>query len=184
MGHPSHRRGGRAGVSLALVVSVVCAFALGWLAATLLAAMTAAPTSHVATSAAPSPAAPAPAPSAGGSPPSAGAVVPVGFAQPAMTPAGLEVTSVLTKVKGGVDVTLVARNRVDHPVAVDTASLGPHEVTFRGAPVPMQMPQRTKTLVPGEALVYSCRVTLPDMNVGQLSFTVAGVPISGPAAGD
>jgi hypothetical protein len=36
----------------------------------------------------------------------------------------------------------------------------------------------------GEALVYSCRVTLPDMNVGQLSFTVAGVPVSGPAAGD
>jgi hypothetical protein len=48
----------------------------------------------------------------------------------------------------------------------------------------MQMPQRTKTLVPGEALVCSCRVAPPDMNVGQLSFTVAGVPASGPAAGD
>jgi hypothetical protein len=42
----------------------------------------------------------------------------------------------------------------------------------------------TKKLVPGEALVYSCRVKLPDMNAGEMAFTVAGVPVTGQAAGD
>jgi hypothetical protein len=67
---------------------------------------------------------------------------------------------------------------------VNTASLGPHDVTFRGATVPTDMAAQTKRLVPGEALVYSCRVNLPDMNPGELSFTVAGIPVRGQAAGD
>lgn len=46
------------------------------------------------------------------------------------------------------------------------------------------MSARTKKLYPGEALVYPCRVRLPDMNFGELSFTVAGVPVSGQAAAD
>jgi hypothetical protein len=129
------------------------------------------------------PPASAPAPPPATAPPSAD-VEPVGFGQPAMTPSGLEVTAVLTKIKGGVTVTLVARDRGIHPIRVDTTSLGPHDLTFRGAPVPMEMTPQTKNLVPGEALVYSGRVRLPDMNSGELSFTVGGIPVSGQAAGD
>lgn len=112
------------------------------------------------------------------------APAPVGFAEPAVTPGGLEVMSVLTKVKGGVTVTLVARDRGTQAVNVDTTALGPHDVTFRGEPVPMEMTSQTKRLVPGEALVYTCQVKLPDMKPGELSFTVAGIPVSGQAAGD
>jgi len=114
----------------------------------------------------------------------AGGVVPVGFAQPAVTPTGLAVTALITKIKGGVMLTFVAQNRGDAALTVNTAILGPGTVTFRGATVPMQMAYQTKKLVPGEALVYPCLVKLPDMNAGDMSFTVGGVPITGRAAGD
>jgi hypothetical protein len=163
-------------VSLTLVLAALVAFGLGWLGASMFAAARvakpeAAPSAPTAAPNSTSPLPPTP-------------VVPVGFAQPAVTPNGLQVMSVLTKIKGGVDVTLVAQNRGDHSVSVDTASLGPHDLTFRGAPVPVQMTPVTKKLVPGEALVYSCRVKLPDMNAGEMAFTVAGVPVTGQAAGD
>jgi hypothetical protein len=111
-------------------------------------------------------------------------VTPVGFAQPTLNVEGLEVMSVLTKIKGGVDVTLLVQNRGNRSVTVDNTDLGPHDVTFRGQPVPMEMAPVRKKLVPGESLVYPCRVHLPDMDLGELSFTVGGVPVSGPAAGD
>jgi hypothetical protein len=173
VGHPTHRRGGYPGVSLALVASVLVAFGLGWIAATL--AGTGPGAADVAAPPPPARAAPTTTPPA---------VAPVGFAQPTVTVEGLEVMSVLTKVKGGVDVTLVVRNQRNDRVTVDTASLGPHDVTFRGQPVQVQSPPLTKRLGPGEALVYPCRVHLPDMDLGELSFTVGGVPVSGPAAGD
>jgi hypothetical protein len=183
MGNPAHRRGGRPGVSGALVVAVLVAFGLGWLGAVLAAAGTSTrPAAGAPPAAGTAPAAPG-APT-GAPTTSAGAVVPVGFAQPAVTSTGLAVTAVVTKVKGGVVLTLVAQNRGSQPITVNTADLGPHAVTFRGSPVPVQLTPETKKLVPGEALVYSCRVRLPDMNSGEMSFTVAGMPIRGFAAGD
>jgi len=173
VGHPTHRRGGYPGVSMTLVVSVLVAFALGWVTATLAGADTP-------TVSAPPPLPPA-APTTTEAPPP---VQRVGFAEPAITAEGLEVVSVLTKIKGGVDVTLVVRNTGNSPVTVDALSLGPHDLTFRGQPAPMEMAPLTKKLSPGEALVYPCRVRLPDMDLGELSFTVGGVPVSGPAAGD
>jgi len=170
-------------VSLTLVAAVLVAFGLGWLVAVLTASAST-PTSRPSSAALPSVVSPAPPPAPGTSSTAAPAVVPVGFAQPAVTPNGLEVTSVVTKIKGGVDLTFVAQNRGERPVAVNNADLGPGTVTFRGAPVPMEMAHLSKKLAPGEALVYSCRVKLPDMNSGDMSFTVAGVPVSGQAAGD
>jgi hypothetical protein len=162
---------------MALVVSVLVAFGLGWVTATLASGGTPAP----------SPPAPppttleaAPTPTETSAPP----VTPVGFAQPTVSIEGLEVMSVLTKIKGGVDVTLLVQNHGNTPITVDNTSLGPHDVTFRGQPVPMEMAPARKKLSPGEALVYPCRVHLPDMELGELSFTVGGVPVSGPAAGD
>jgi hypothetical protein len=182
MGNPAHRRGGRPGVSGALVVAVLVAFGLGWLGAVLAAAGT---STRPAAVAPPAAGTARTAPGAPGAPTtSAGAVVPVGFAQPVVTSTGLAVTAVVTKVKGGVLLTLVAQNRGSQPITVNTADLGPHEVTFRGSPVPVELTPQTKKLVPGEALVYSCRVRLPDMNSGEMSFTVAGMPIRGFAAGD
>lgn len=191
MSHSSHHRGGPPTVSPVLVVGVLIAFGLGWLGAVFVANITSArpaasaviPPPAPPPAVAPAPPPPSAPPSAGPAPPSAGPV-PVGFDEPAMTPSGLEVMSVLTKIKGGVTVTLVARDRGAHPIKVDTTSLGPHEVTFRGEPVPMEMTPQTKRLVPGEALVYSFQVKLPDMNSGELSFTVGGIPVSGQAAGD
>src|SRR5882757_2352234 len=182
MGNPTHRRGGRPSVSLTLVAAVLVAFGLGWLGAVLTASAST-PASRPSAAALPSEVAPAP-PAPATTSASSGAVVPVGFNQPAVTPNGLEVTSVVTKIKGGVDLTFVAQNRGERPVAVNNADLGPGTVTFRGAPVPMEMAHLSKKLAPGEALVYSCRVKLPDMNSGDMSFTVAGVPVSGQAAGD
>jgi hypothetical protein len=183
MGNPAHRRGGHPGVSGALVVAVLVAFGLGWLGAVLAAAGTSTrPAAGAPPAAGTAPAAPG-APT-GAPTTSAGAVVPVGFAQPAVTSTGLAATAVVTKVKGGVVLTLVAQNRGSQPITVNTADLGPHAVTFRGSPVPVQLTPETKKLVPGEALVYSCRVRLPDMNSGEMSFTVAGMPIRGFAAGD
>ena len=170
-------------MSLTLVAAVLVAFGLGWLGAVLTASAST-PTSRPSSAALPSVVSPAPPPAPGTSSTAAPAVVPVGFAQPAVTPNGLEVTSVVTKIKGGVDLTFVAQNRGERPVAVNNADLGPGTVTFRGAPVPMEMAHLSKKLAPGEALVYSCRVKLPDMNSGDMSFTVAGVPVSGQAAGD
>ncbi|GAA5130355.1 hypothetical protein [Pseudonocardia adelaidensis] len=175
MGHPTHRRGGYAGVSPALLVSVLVAFGLGWVGATLAGAGT-----RAADVAAPPPPATAPAAPTTTSAP----VAPVGFAQPTVNVEGLEVMSVLTKIKGGVDVTLLVQNHGDTPITVDNATLGPHDVTFRGQPVAIEMAPARKKLSPGEALVYPCRVHLPDMNLGELSFTVGGVPVSGQAAGD
>jgi hypothetical protein len=162
---------------MTLVVSVLVAFGLGWVAATLAGdgtrtASVPAPATTTA-QAAPTP-----------TETSAAPVTPVGFAQPTLSAEGLEVMSVLTKIKGGVDVTLMVQNQGNAPITVDNASLGPHDVTFRGRPVPMELAPVRKKLVPGEALVYPCRVHLPDMNLGELSFTVGGVPVSGPAAGD
>jgi hypothetical protein len=172
VGHPTHRRGGYPGVSLALVVAVLVAFGVGWIGASLTRADTPAP---------PAPAAPAgPTATETRAPP----VTPVGFSQPTVTVEGLQVMSVLTKIKGGVDVTLLVQNNGNSPITVDNSDLGPHDVTFRGQPVPMEMAPAHKKLVPGESLVYPCRVHLPDMNLGELSFTVGGVPISGQAAGD
>jgi hypothetical protein len=159
---------------MTLVASVLVAFALGWVGATLAGADTPAPT------AAPPPPAPVATTTATPAPP----VAPVGFAQPTVSVEGLEVMSVLTKIKGGVDVTLMVQNRGNTPITVDNARLGPHDVTFRGQPVPVEMTPARKKLSPGEALVYPCRVRLPDMDVGELAFTVGGVPVSGPAAGD
>jgi hypothetical protein len=182
MSNPAHRRGGRPGVSGALVVAVLVAFGLGWLGAVLAAAGT---STRPAAAAPPAAGTARAAPGEPGAPTtSAGAVVPVGFAQPVVTSTGLAVTAVVTKVKGGVVLTLVAQNRGSRPITVNTADLGPREVTFRGSPVPVQLTPETKKLVPGEALVYPCRVTLPDMNSGEMSFTVAGMPIRGFAAGD
>jgi len=185
MGNPTHRRGGRPSVSLTLVAAVLVAFGLGWMGAVLTASAST-PASRPSSAALPSEVAPAPlpAPATSSAAAAAAAVVPVGFAQPAVAPNGLEVTSVVTKIKGGVDLTFVAQNRGERPVTVNNADLGPGTVTFRGAPVPMEMGHLSKKLVPGEALVYSCRVKLPDMNSGDMSFTVAGVPVSGQAAGD
>jgi hypothetical protein len=182
MGSPAHRRGGRPGVSGALVVAVLVAFGLGWLGAVLAAAGT---STRPAAAAPPAAGTARAAPGEPGAPTtSAGAVVPVGFAQPAVTSTGLAVTAVVTKVKGGVLLTIVAQNQGSQPITVNTADLGPREVTFRGSPVPVELTPQTKKLVPGEALVYSCRVRLPDMNSGEMSFTVAGMPIRGFAAGD
>jgi hypothetical protein len=185
MGNPAHRRGGHPGVSGALVVAVLVAFGLGWLGAVLAAAGTSARPAAAPPAAGTARTAPRePGASTGTPTTSAGAVVPVGFAQPVVTPTGLAVTAVVTKVKGGVLLTLVAQNRGSQPITVNTADLGPHVVTFRGSPVPVELTPQTKKLVPGEALVYSCRVRLPDMNAGEMSFTVAGMPIRGFAAGD
>jgi hypothetical protein len=185
MGNPAHRRGGHPGVSGALVVAVLVAFGLGWLGAVLAAAGTSARPAAAPPAAGTARTAPGePGASTGTPTTSAGAVVPVGFAQPVVTPTGLAVTAVVTKVKGGVLLTLVAQNRGSQPITVNTADLGPHVVTFRGSPVPVELTPQTKKLVPGEALVYSCRVRLPDMNAGEMSFTVAGMPIRGFAAGD
>lgn len=173
VGHPTHHRRGYPGVSLALVVSVLVAFGLGWITA----ALTGGGPRAVEVAAPPPPAAPTTAETTA-------PVTPVGFAQPAVTVEGLEILSVLTKVKGGVDVTLVVRNEGNERVTVDTASLGPHDVTFRGQPAQTETAPLTKRLSPGEALVYPCRVHLPDMDLGDLSFTVGGVPVSGQAAGD
>jgi hypothetical protein len=174
VGHPTHRRGGYPGVSLTLVVSVLVAFALGWVTATLASGSTPAPSAPPPTTIA------APTATETSAPP----VSPIGFAQPTVSVEGLEIMSVVTKIKGGVDVTLLVQNRGNTPITVDTARFGPHDLTFRGQPVPMDVAPQTKKLVPGEALVYPCRVHLPDMNLGELSFTVGGVPVSGPAAGD
>jgi hypothetical protein len=185
MGNPAHRRGGHPGVSGALVVAVLVAFGLGWLGAVLAAAGTSTRPAAAPPAAGTARTAPGePGASTGTPTTSAGAVVPVGFAQPVVTSTGLAVTAVVTKVKGGVLLTLVAQNRGSQPVTVNTADLGPHVVTFRGSPVPVELTPQTKKLVPGEALVYSCRVRLPDMNSGEMSFTVAGMPIRGFAAGD
>jgi hypothetical protein len=162
---------------MALVVSVLLAFGLGWFAATL--AGTATRSAIV-----PPPATATAQPSPTTTETSTVPVSRVGFAEPTISAQGLEVMSVLTKIKGGVDVTLMVQNQGNTPITVDNASLGPHDVTFRGQPVPMELAPVRKKLVPGEALVYPCRVHLPDMNVGELSFTMGGVPISGPAAGD
>jgi hypothetical protein len=183
MGNPAHRRGGRPSVSLTLVAAVLVAFGLGWLGAVVTASAST-PAGRPSAGALPSEATPAPPPAPATTSASSGAVVPVGFAQPAVTPNGLEVISVVTKIKGGVDLTFVAQNRGERPVTVNNADIGPGAVTFRGAPVPMEMAHLSKKLAPGEALVYSCRVKLPDMNSGDMSFTVAGVPVSGQAAGD
>jgi hypothetical protein len=160
---------------MALVVSVLVAFGLGWVTATLAGAGT------------PTPSPPAPPPTTAQAAPTetpAPTVTPVGFAQPTVTVGGLEVMSVLTKIKGGVDVTVLVQNQGNSPVTVDNTELGPHDVTFRGQPVPMEMAPTHKKLVPGESLVYPCRVHLPDMNLGELSFTLGGVPVKGSAAGD
>jgi hypothetical protein len=178
-----HRKNHR-GVSAAFVVALLIAFALGGLAATALAKATWAAPGPAPPTPTPHSAPPTTSPTRAPGPPAPGPPQSVGFAQPAVTATGLEVVSVLTKVHGGVDVTIVASNRSDQPITVDATNLGPHDVTFRGAPVPTQMTGQSKKLVPGEALVYPCRVSLPDMNSGQLSLTVAGIPVSGPAAGD
>ena len=161
---------------MALVVSVLAAFGLGWVAAMLTAGATG---SAGQPPPAPPPVSAPPAPTTTTAP-----VTRVGFSQPAVTAEGLQVTSVLTKIKGGVDVTLVVQNQGNGPTTVDASGLGPHDVTFRGQPVSTEMGPLTKKLIPGEALVYACRVHLPDMNAGELSFTVGGVPVSGQAAGD
>jgi hypothetical protein len=129
----------------------------------------------------PAPTSAAPSTSPVGSPTPAGTV---GFAQPALTPTGLEVTSVFTKVKGGVSITVVAQNSSKEPITVDTNSLGPHDVAFRDLPVAVRMDRQVKKLAPGEALSYPCRVTLPDMKAGLLTFTVDGTRVSGRAQGD
>lgn len=173
MGHPTHRRKGYAGVSMTLVASVLLAFGLGWLTATLTGGGTTPAT--------------APAPSTAPAAPTAETSAPVarvGFAQPTVTAEGVEVMSVLTKIKGGVDVTLLVQNQSNAPITVDTATLGPHDLTFRGQLLPIEMAVLTKKLSPGESLVYPCRVRLPDMDMGELSFTVGSVRVSGPAAGD
>jgi hypothetical protein len=160
---------------MTLVASVALAFGLGWLTATLTGGGTT-PATVPAPATSTAPAAPTPETST--------PVTRVGFAQPTVTAHGLEIMSVLTKIKGGVDVTLLVQNQGNAPITVDTASLGPHDLTFRGQTVPIEMAVLTKKLSPGESLVYPCRVRLPDMNIGELSFVVGGVPVSGPAAGD
>ena len=176
MGNPAHRRGGRPGVSGTLVVAVLVAFGLGWLGAVLVASARPLP--------GPAPVAAVPASPSLPAPTAAGGVVPVGFAEPAVSSTGLAVTALVTKIKGGVVLTLVAQNRGSQPITVNTGNLGPGDIRFRGAQVPMEMAHETKKLVPGEALVYPCTVRLPDMSPGEMSFTVAGQPISGQAAGD
>jgi len=188
MGNPAHRRGGRRGVSGTLVVAVLVAFGLGWLGAVLVAsarpthgaagdaARSAAPSTALSTAPPANPSSPVPT--------SAGGVVPVGFDEPAVSSTGLAVTALVTKIKGGVVLTFVAQNRGSQPITVSTGNLGPGAIRFRGAQVPMQMAHETKKLVPGEALVYPCTVRLPDMSPGEMSFTVAGLAISGQAAGD
>lgn len=108
---------------------------------------------------------------------------PVGFAQLVNTPTGLEVMAVVTKMKGGVLVTVLAQNNGDQPVTVRSAELGPAAVAFRGEEVPTRLSRQSRRLAPGEALVYPCRVRLPNMSSGDLSFTVAGVQVSGRATG-
>ncbi|MHA6794389.1 hypothetical protein ACVGVM_12910 [Pseudonocardia bannensis] len=113
------------------------------------------------------------------------AALPVGFAEPAVGARNLQVTALISKTSGGVSVTIAGVNIGNEPVTVVPRDLGPTGLTFRGASVPMSDPPAVrKRLVPGEAIVYACTVELPDMNSGTLAFTVAGVPISGQAAGD
>lgn len=108
---------------------------------------------------------------------------PVGFAQLVNTPTDLEIMAVVTKMRGGVLVTVLAQNNGAYPVTVRSAQLGPAAVAFRGVPMPTHLSRQSRHLAPGEALVYPCRVRLPDMSTGELSFTVAGVQVSGRATG-
>ncbi|GAA5175683.1 hypothetical protein GCM10023321_82230 [Pseudonocardia eucalypti] len=178
-----------------LIVAILVGIALGWAGAMLTAsadspepparapaAAPAAPAPAPAGSA-PAPAAPEPAAptAAQGTPPG---VRPLGLAEPAPAPNGLVVTALVTKMKGGVVLTLVAQNNGDKPVRTSTDELGPGKVTFRGAAAPMDMPHQAKLLAPGESLVYPCRVRLPDMDTGEMSFTFAGITIIGKVAGD
>lgn len=166
----------------ALIVAILLGFGLGWGGAMLTASADSPEPREPAPAAAPP--APAPEPAAPTAAQATPGVRPLGLAEPTPAPNGLVVTALVTKMKGGVVLTLVAQNNGDKPVRTGTDELGPGTVTFRGAAAPMDMPRQSKLLAPGESLVYPCRVRLPDMDTGEMSFTFAGITIIGKVAGD
>lgn len=125
------------------------------------------------------PATPAPLPT------TARAIEPIGFAEPVNGPAGLSVTVLPPeKVKGGVRLTIALANTTDNPITVNTGELGPHDLRFNGAEVPMTMTPTTKKLMPEEGYTYQCVIRLPTMDMGQLALDMGSVTITGQAAGD
>lgn len=112
-------------------------------------------------------------------------VTSIGFAEPAIGPAGLSVTVLSPeKVKGGVRLTIALVNGTAAPITVNTGELGPNAPRFDGATVPMTMNPANKKLMPGEGYTYQCMLRLPTMDVGQLSFTLGALTFTDRAAGD
>ncbi|MGH3717932.1 MAG: hypothetical protein ACRDRI_03645 [Pseudonocardiaceae bacterium] len=119
------------------------------------------------------------------SPQAARPVDPAAFAAPATDAVGMAVTVLRPeKVKGGVRLTIALANTNDIPITVDTGVLGPRDLRFNDAAVPMTMTPVRKKLVPGEGYTYQCVVKLPTMDVGRLAFVVGPVSVAGQAAGD
>jgi len=109
----------------------------------------------------------------------------IGFAQAAAGPDGLSMAVLPPeKVKGGIRLTIALVNDTSGPITVNTGELGPHDVRFDGASVPITTPITKKKLMPGEGYTYQCVVKLPTMDVGQLEFTLGSVTVAGQAAGD
>jgi hypothetical protein len=110
-------------------------------------------------------------------------VDPVAFAAPATDAVGMSVTVLRPeKVQGGVRFTIALANTSGIPITVDTGALGPQDPRFNDTTVPMTMTSVRKKLVPGEGYTYQCVFKLPTMDVGQLTFVVGPVSVSGPAA--
>jgi hypothetical protein len=117
--------------------------------------------------------------------PSSRPVGSIGFAEPATGPAGLSLTVLPPeKIKGGVRLTIALVNNTGAPITVDTGELGPHDLRFNGATVPMTMTPTKKKLMPDEGYTYQCVIQLPTMDVGQLAFALDAMTVTGQAAGD
>ncbi|MGH3915886.1 MAG: hypothetical protein ACRDTC_21130 [Pseudonocardiaceae bacterium] len=127
----------------------------------------------------------APSPVPGPASTTANPVTSIGFAEPAVGPAGLSVTVLPPeKVKGGVRFTIALVNGTAAPITVNTGELGPNAPRFDGATVPMTMTPANKKLMPGEGYTYQCMLRLPTTDVGQLSFTLGTLTVTGRTAGD
>lgn len=110
---------------------------------------------------------------------------PAAFAPPFTDAVGMSTTVLRPeKVKGGVRFTIALANTSDVPIMVDTGAMGPHDPRFNDVAVPMNMTPVRKKLVPGEGYVYQCVFKLPNMDAGQVAFSVGQIAITGQAAGD
>lgn len=109
----------------------------------------------------------------------------IGFAEPATGADGLSMTVLPPeKIKGGIRLTIALANDTNAPITVNTGELGPHDVRFDGAAVPMNTSLIKKKLMPDEGYTYQCVIKLPTMDFGQLEFTLGPAHVIGQAAGD